>query len=303
MSEQRRPGMDNPYYTYSALPDRPPLKLPGGARVAMWVLLNLEYWEIVPPEDALKDPRTQGELGAFFPDYRNHSQREHGMRIGIFRVLELLDRYGLKATVAINTAACERYPYLIEQCKKRGYEFAAHGDYASRMISSKMPEADERALIADGIAAVEKATGQRPAGWHSQEFGESALTPALLAEAGLSYIMDWANDDQPYMMTAAGKSLVAVPYQAEWDDVQMLWFRRVPMPRYPELVQEAFDTLYDEGAESGRTFSMGLHPWMIGQGHRIRYLDEALQRITGRDGVWQPTAGEIADWFRAEHTA
>ncbi len=295
MAERRGPGMDHGHYVYSALPERPPLRWPEGARVAFWVALYLEYWELDPPADALSDPRFVGEFGSFAPDYRSYSQREYGNRVGIFRVLEVLDRHGLRATVAANASVCARYPYLVEACLSRGWEFAAHGSHATRMISSAMDEAEERAHIAETLAAVERASGRRPKGWIGQDFGESAATPRLLAEAGLDYVADWPNDDQPYLMSGA-RPLVSIPNQAEWDDVQLLWLRRVAMPRYPDLVAEAFDTLHDEGAHSGRIFGLGIHPWVLGQGHRIRYLDEALERIGGRDGVWQASAGEIADW-------
>ncbi len=299
MAERRGPGMDHGHYAYSALPERPPLRWPEGARVAFWIALYLEYWELDPPSGSVRDPRFAGEFGSFDPDYRSYSQREYGNRVGIFRVLEVLDRHGLRATVAANAAALERYPYLVEACRSRGWEFAAHGSHASRMISSRMNEADERAHIEGALAAVEGATGRRPAGWIGQDYGESAVTPALLAEAGLDYVADWPNDDQPYLMSGA-RPLVSIPNQAEWDDVQLLWLRRVAMPRYPQLVAEAFDTLYEEGASSGRIFGLGIHPWVLGQAHRIRYLDEALTRIAGRDHVWQASAAEIAEWYRAQ---
>ena len=115
--------------------------------------------------------------------------------------------------------------------------------------------------------------------------------------------MDWPNDDQPYFMTipstATSPPLVSIPNQVEWDDCHLLWMRRLPLPRYPEVVEDAFDGLYQQAAESGRLFCLSLHPWIMGASHRIRYLEEALSRIAGREGVWQATAGEIAEAFRA----
>ena len=162
MRERRDPGMDHGFYGFSPMPSRPTLHWPNGARIAFWILLHFEYWELDPPTAAYRDPRLDGELGSIFPDYRNYSQREYGHRVGIFRVLEVLDRYRLKATVAANAAACERYPYLVEGFRRRGWEFAAHGTHATRMITSRMTEAEERAVIAESVAAVERATGDRP---------------------------------------------------------------------------------------------------------------------------------------------
>ena len=296
--EPLRPGMDHPHHPYWPLPKRAPLAWPDRARVAFWVLLHLEYWELDPPKDAVRDPRFVGEIGSYDPDYRTWTQRDYGNRVGIFRVLELLDRHGLKVTVAANASALERYPYLVEEFQRRGYEFAAHGTHATRMITSRMSEQQERAHIAASIEAIERATGKRPTGWLGQDYGESAITPRLISEAGLNHIMDWPNDDQPYLMTA-GQPLVSIPNHAEWDDVQLLWLRRVSMATYPKVVAEAFETLHEEGAFSGRVFGLSLHPWLMGVGHRIRYLDEALNRIGGYREVWQTTAGEIANWFLA----
>ena len=141
-------GMDNPWYDYSPFPLRPKLAWPRNARVASFVLLHLEYWELLPDETSYKDPRYVGEYGSFVPDYRTWTQREYGNRIGIFRVLDVLDRYQIRAGVAVNALAAERYPFLIEQFKKRKYEFIAHGHSANRMITSKMSEAEEKAEIA-----------------------------------------------------------------------------------------------------------------------------------------------------------
>jgi len=156
------PGMDNPWYDYVPFPKRPRLTWPKNARVGFYVILHLEYYELMPPEGSLKDSRFVGEFGNYSPDYRTWTQREYGNRTGIFRVLDVLDRYQIKAGVAVNAMAAERYPFLVEQCKKRGYEFIAHGTAATRVLSSKMTEAEEKAEIATSIAAIEKAAGVRP---------------------------------------------------------------------------------------------------------------------------------------------
>lgn len=297
MTDRQR-GMDHAIYAYEPMDRRAPLRWPGGARVAFWVLLHLEYWEISPPSNALRDARFRGDFGDYSPGFRTWSLREYGNRVGIFRILDLLQRYGLKATVAVNAMACERYPALVAQLIDLDCELAAHGISATRIISSKMSEAEEREYIDQSVQAVQEASGRKPRGWLSQDFGQSSRTTALLAQAGLDYLMDWPNDDQPYRTTTE-PSLVSIPNQVEWDDTQLIWLRRLPEPRYPEVVQDAFDGLYEEGARSGRLFCLSLHPWLMGASHRIRYLDEALARITGREAVWQTTAGEIASAFSA----
>jgi allantoinase len=286
-------GMDNPWYDYSPFPKRPALTWPKGARIAFCVVLHLEYWQLVPDESSHRDPRHVGEFGSFSPEYRTWTQREHGNRIGIFRVLEVLDRYQIRAGVAVNALAAERYPYLVEQFRKRKYEFIAHGTSANRMITSKMSEAEEKKEIAESISAIEKASGEKPTGWLGQDYGESHRTPKLLGDAGLDYVLDWPNDDQPYPMKV-GKKFVALPNNPEWDDVQQLVMRRIPTTRYPDLVAEAFELLHSEG---GQVLSLQVHPQVMGLAHRIKYLDEALRRIERFDHVWQATPGEIAKHY------
>jgi peptidoglycan/xylan/chitin deacetylase (PgdA/CDA1 family) len=286
-------GMDNPWYDYAPFPKRPRLTWPRNARVAFFVVLHLEYWELEPAKDSHRDPRIVSEFGSFVPDYRTWTQREYGNRTGIFRVLDVLDRYQIRAGVAVNALAAERYPYLIEQFKKRRYEFIAHGHSANRMITSKMSEADETKEIAEAIAAIESAAGVRPKGWLGQDYGESQRTPQLLADAGLDYVLDWPNDDQPYPMKV-GRKFVALPNQPEWDDVQQLSLRRIAMPRYPEIVAEAFELLHREG---GQVFNLSVHPWLLGMPHRIKYLDEALRRVERFANVWHATPGEVAQHY------
>lgn len=286
-------GMDNPWYDYVPFPKRPRLTWPKNARVGFYVILHLEYYELMPPEGSLKDSRFVGEFGNYSPDYRTWTQREYGNRTGIFRVLDVLDRYQIKAGVAVNAMAAERYPFLIEQFKKRKYEFIAHGTAATRLLSSKMTEAEEKAEIATSIAAIEKAAGVRPTGWLGQEYGESHRTPQLLADAGLDYVLDWPNDDQPYAMKV-GRKFVSMPNQPEWDDVQQLWLRRINTPRYPDIVADAFELLHHEG---GQVFNLSIHPWLMGMAHRIKYLDEALRRIERFGNTWQATPGEIATYY------
>ena len=298
-----KPGMDHDLYRFQPIAGRAQPSWPGGQPLALWVVLYLEYWELDPPEDAYRDPTFRGEFGNYFPDYRTYTTRDYGNRVGIFRLIEVLDRHQIPVTVAANAAACERYPYLIEQCLRRDWEIVAHGTHATRMITSKMTAEQERAYIGQSIEAVQRATGRPPRGWIGQDFGETPRTPGLLAEAGMCYLADWPNDDQPYAMRVGEPPLISLPYHVDLDDVRLLWLRQILTPRYPDLVAAAFDTLYEEGKTGGRMLGLGVHPWVFGQAHRIRYLDQALAYVCRQDGVWKATGGEIADAFLAGQAA
>ncbi|MEC8165190.1 MAG: polysaccharide deacetylase family protein, partial [Pseudomonadota bacterium] len=184
-------GYDHPHYDWDPLHRRTPLIWPGNKQIAVSAHVYLEYMELDPPEDAIADARFAGALGSYFPDFQNYSRREFGNRVGIFRVLEILERYGLQVTICANAMAAERYPYLIARCQKAGHRFVAHGWSLNRMITSKMSEAEERQHIADCLGTLETALGEKPRGWAGQDYNESAETPNLLAEAGLDFVLDW----------------------------------------------------------------------------------------------------------------
>lgn len=298
MPGERHPGMDHAHYAYSPLPARPTLRWPDGKPLALWVILYLEHWELAPPADSYRPPGIQGVRESHFPDYRTASHREYGNRVGVFRILELLDTLGIRPTVALNASVCDRYPRLLRECLDRGWEVAAHGTHATRMLTSRMTESQEREHIESTIETITAATGQRPCGWIGQEYGESTRTPQIAAEAGLSYIADWPNDDQPYPMLH-GK-LVSLPQQPNWDDVQLLWLRQVSSTRYASIVSEACDVLAADGVTQARMLTVGIHPWLSGQSHRIRYLRTALSDLAARDGIWIADGASIARHFDSQ---
>jgi peptidoglycan/xylan/chitin deacetylase (PgdA/CDA1 family) len=283
-------GMDHLLYGYSSLPGRPRLEWPERARLAVCLNLYFETFSYEPRPGTIRDPRWRDR---FQHDCRMYTWYEYGNRVGIFRILDLLDRHRWRATVASNALACERFPYLVKAFQSRGYEFAAHGTAANEMITAKMAEDEERAALAESIARVEKATGGRPRGWISQDYAASVRAPQFLSELGVRYVADWPNDEQPYLMNSG---LVSMPNYSEWDDVRLLWDRRLQMPRYPQILGEAFDQLYADSGETGRLFSFNIHPWILGAAHRIRYLEEVIDKIAGTPNLWVATAGEVADY-------
>jgi allantoinase len=186
----------------------------------------------------------------------------------------------------------------VAECRRRGWEVIAHGDGQRRAITAEMSEADERAYIRTALDAVASVADAMPRGWLSPEQSESTRTPALLSELGVDYVCDWANDDQPYLIGRTDRSLGSLPLMQEISDVNLHWNRRVTMAQWAALVCEAFDTLYSEGADSGRLFALPLHPWCIGQPFRVKYLEQVLAHIGKRDAVWATTGAEIAAWCR-----
>jgi peptidoglycan/xylan/chitin deacetylase (PgdA/CDA1 family) len=290
--------MDQGYYAWSPLPQRPPLRWPDGARVALCVVVSVEHYDWEPVPGAFTPASVPGWRGRGpTPDYAIYSLREYGNHVGIFRVIKLLDKYRVPATIAIDAKSAERYPYIVRECKARGWEFAGHGQSVTQMITSKMSVEVEREHIRSALATVKAVTGAPVTGWFGPEYGESDRTPGLLAELGVKYVLDWPNDEQPYRMNVPAGELVSIPTLLELDDVYAHWHRRVAIWRWERMIKEAFETLYVDGLANGRVLTLSLHPWLIGQPHRIRSLDAALAFICRRAGVWKATGQQIADWY------
>jgi allantoinase len=300
MPAERKPGMDHDHYRWSALPNRPALRWPGGEPLALGALVVLEHYEWDPPEDAYGLRSASGGLIKLpAPDYMRLSHREYGHRVGVFRLLDALASYSIPATVAVDELTAVHYPWLVAHCVERGAEIVAHGVAASRLITSKLSENDERDMIARSIEAVTRATGSRPAGWFSPEGVESTRTPALVAAAGIRYLCDWPNDEQPYAMTVPQGSLTALPLYLEVDDEFALWTRRMRLDDWAQLVVESAETLHADGAVSARLLMLTVRPWLTGQPFRIPTLERILSAIDAVGPVWKATGAQIVDAYRA----
>ncbi len=299
MPAQRRLGMDHDHYEWSPIVKRGVLRWPENAHVAFCVVVHLEHMEWSAPQGSYRAPNLAGGFeGRPFPDYVRFSHREYGHRVGIFRVLDVLDKHGIAATVAMDALTAENYPYLVRYCQDRGCEIIGHGISVSRMITSNMSEDGEREYIKTSLDTLNRATGATSVGWLGPEYGESSRTPQLLAEAGIRYVCDWANDEQPYAMNTPQGELFALPFQVDLEDINALWYRHVTVDRYAELIKECFDTMHHDGAQNGRLLVLSLHPWLIGQPFSIGYLDDALGYLMRQKGVWAATGSQIIDWYR-----
>jgi len=297
------PGQfDTEHHYYERVPiiRRPSMRWPGDARLAVVIVISAEYYELQPPDGAFIPPTVPGGFGRGpYPDFRAYTARAYGNRVGIFRLMESLDRFHLPATVAIDAMTAESCPALVEEIRRRPWEIAAHGQSVTRVISAHMSEGAERAYIRSTLASIEEHCGCRPIGWHGPEYGESANTPRLLAELGLAYILDWPNDEQPYAMTTAAGSILSLPVAVDLDDVFSHYQRHLSMPRWTRCLVESVDRLLQEGAESGRLLVLNLHPWLIGHPFRISYFEEALEILRSRDGIWFATGREVAESWQA----
>ena len=283
-------------FEYSAIVHRPKLSWPGGARVAVWVVPNIEHFRFDRPAASL-EPYTAG----MYPDVLNYGWRDYGARVAVWRLLEVIERRGFKATAALNSDVCHHYPRILQAIADVGWEVMGHGQNNSTPINAQS-EAEERELIAETVRTLESATGHRPRGWLGPALCESTRTPDLLAEAGLTYVADWTNDEQPYRMAVRTGSMHSIPYSLEVNDFPAFLTMRQSAEGFGQLIRDYFDGLYEDGASTGRVMAICLHPFLTGHPHRAKYVDQALAHIASRQDVWLATGGEIIDWYAA-HTA
>jgi peptidoglycan/xylan/chitin deacetylase (PgdA/CDA1 family) len=278
-----------PPFRYRPAVGRPRLELPGGARVAVWIGLNIEHYPFGCPALSI-GPATAG-----LPvDPMNYGWRDYGVRVGVWRVMDVLDRLGFRASVLLNSEVCERCPQIVEAGRERGWAWLAHGrDNAT--LQTGMSRDEERAYLRDVVETIERGTGQRPRGWLGPALTETEHTPALLAELGLTYVCDWCNDDEPYPLEVEG--MISVPYAIEANDIPLLIDKGLTGPEFAQVLIDQFDVLYAEGERSGRVMAIPLHPFLVGQPFRIGYLERALAHIAGHEDVWLATSDEIAEWY------
>jgi peptidoglycan/xylan/chitin deacetylase (PgdA/CDA1 family) len=294
MPGERKPGQDNPYYDWSPITKRKPLRWPKNARVALVVILNLEHYDWELPPDAPNAPR-----GPFRPNVAGWGQREYGNRVGVFRILHVLDKHGIKPTIAMDRVIAETNPFLVHECQKRNLEVIAHGATARQPIYAAMTPEAEQTYISESIAAVTKAIGKKPAGWLGPDQQESMRTPAVLAAEGIRYVCDWANDEQPYRMKVPQGELFSLGVDDNLDDVYTHESGRRTIDEYRQLIEDTFDGLYRDGAANGRLMVINLHPWVIGWPWRIKYLDGALAHINKKGDIWKASGTEVIDWYKA----
>jgi peptidoglycan/xylan/chitin deacetylase (PgdA/CDA1 family) len=284
--------MENMRYDFSPLITRKLFKLPNQARVALWIGINIEYFDI-----GLTNFGGVGAMASAPPNVFDYAPRDYGNRIGLWRFMDAMDRHGVKASVLLNSEVCTHYPVIVEEGRKRGWEFLGHGTTNSILLGGGMGEAEERKIIATTLDVIEKAAGQRPRGWLGPALQESFATPDILAEHGVRYLCDWCCDDQPFPMHVKTGSMISVPYSLDLNDIPAFIGQKMTAQQFYEMIKDQFDTLYREGADQARVMCIALHPFLIGMPYRIGWLDKALTYIKGHADVWVTTSGEIASWY------
>ena len=280
--------MKNPRYDYSPIIGREKIAWPDNGRIALWVAPNIEYFHFDMP--------IRGSGSNHKPDVPGYTLRDYGSRVGVFRIMNVLEKFGIRASVLLNAEVCEHHPEIIAEGNKRNWEWLGHG--LTNSVSMLDYSADEeRGIIHKVKEMITAATGKEPKGWLGPGLGETFDTPDHLAAEGFEYVCDWGNDVQPTPMRVKTGRMIVVPYELGVNDIRVFNRENHTAEQYYRMVCDHFDTLYRDSVSGGRVLCLPLHPFVIGLPFRISYLEKALDYICSHDGVWRTTSGEIADWY------
>ena len=279
---------------YSAIVDRPVLKLPDNGRMLVWLIVNVEHWSIerAMPRTVLSPPMGQPLL----PDLPNWAWHEYGMRVGFWRLYDALNQRGIVPTMATNGIVCDSYPRIVEAALQKNWEIMGHGFVQGPMHKLE----NQQEAIASTIDTIRRFSGKAPVGWESPGLTENDHTLDCLSAAGIEYVADWVLDDQPVWLKANPKPVLSVPYTVEINDIPMMLLQH---NRAEELLLrgiDQFDRLWQESADIPRVMAISVRPYVTGVPHRIGYFEKLLDHILARPGVVIKTGEQISNWYREQ---
>ncbi len=276
---------------YSPIAQRKPLKLPGGARMAVWTVVNVEEWDIkqTMPRTVLTPPAG----GVPSPDIPNWCWHEYGNRVGFWRLLQVYDEFKIPGVMNINGSALAAYPDIVRAAVERKWEFVGHG-LTQRNLQKVENEREDIRKTAENIL---KLTGKRPRGWLGPGLTETWETPDILKEEGYDYVADWVLDDQPVWLKTRGKPIVSIPYTQECNDVAMMLIQHHKASEFYERAMDQFEQIYADAKGSARIMAISVHPYIMGAPHRTKYFRKIFEKIRKKRGVLFWTGEQILDWF------
>lgn len=285
-----QPSIYGPY-PYVPITARKGFKWPNGARIALWVIPNIEYFRLDDPMPGTNNERIS-RPHAKIPNVRNWALRDYGNRVGVWRFMEMLSRYGIRATVALNSEICTEHPQIMEAAMKLNWEFMGHCETNAVRLNEMEPER-EKESIHNTLATIARTTGKKPLGWLGAGLAETWNTLDFLIDEGCLYVADWPADDLPFRMQLGAKSIYSIPYSLHCNDTPQLFDQKQSAEEFGQVMRSQFDVLYRESAETGKVMAVSLHPFVSGAPYRIGAVDRAFEYICSHEGVWAATGEEI----------
>lgn len=287
----------SPHYDYVPIIDRPKFRLPNRARVAVIPYVNIEHFPHNIPGTAII-PGTQ----QFNPDPLNYGWRDYGNRVGLWRMIDLMDECGMRGTVCLNSEIIREYPRIIDETHKRNWAYIGHGiNNAPANFLSNIDEKKEREIVKSVLTSMEKAIGRKTKGWLSPFLTHTNNTPNILAEFGVEYLCDYTADDHPFPFNTQKGRLIAVPYTVELNDIPAFQNVGVSSEAFGDMIVDQFDVLYEEGADNARCMPICLHTFWVGQPNKFKHLARAFRHIASHKDVWLTTGDEVNDWYRKSY--
>ena len=294
MPDNSNPMKPRDRFDYSAIIDRPPLKLPGDARIVVWPIVNVEEWEVERPMPRKILPAPTGvEIS---PDLPNWTWYEYGMRVGFWRMFKAFEKRNITPTLSLNARICETYERVAAAARDADWEFLSHSYI--QMPIHKLE--DEEANLIKTIDVIENFIGKRPIGWMGPGLGQTYDSPDLLTKHGVKYSADWVFDDEPVRVKTKNGPLVTIPYTVELNDIPMMLVQNHESPYFAQQVKDHFDCLWEEGAERAKIMAIGVHPYVSGVPHRIKYLEKVLDYMAAKEGTLFWTGEQILKWFNSQ---
>lgn len=293
-------------YDYIPMPQRNPLRWPNGARIAVILTFNLETWDLTKPTDkpyyaggpAILPDVLPGDT----PDFPNYTWREYGQRVGLWRLYELFDEMGARASCTTNAVTFDRRAAMVDACLERGWELLPHNWEQGELLTNFSKEPDrERDIIQRSLQRFHEYTGRKAKGWLSSSLRGTMQTADILAENGCTFYCDIMNDDQPFLLRTPHGPIVATPYSNEINDFTFITRKNFTTDQFRDALIEEFDVLYEEGAKTGRIMNVGMHPHVSGRAHRIRAIREFIAHVQLHADVWWATREEMAAWYLEHH--
>ena len=282
-------------YRYVPITQRKPFSWPNGNRLALWVIPNIEFFHLDDPMPGVNNERLSAAM-VKTPNVRNWALRDYGNRVGIFRFFDVLSRYGILGTAALNSDICDYHPQIIETAVKLNWEFMGHCQTNAVRINELDPS-EERSMVRATLERIGKATGRKPVGWLGAGLAETWNTLEYLIDEGVRYVADWTADDQPFRMNVGGRTIMSIPYSLQTNDAPQFFNQKSTPEDFEKIVKAQFDCLYAESEHIPRVMAIALHPFISGTPYWNGALDRSFAYITSKPGVWLATGSEIIEHY------
>lgn len=295
-------------YSFSSINSRGKIHWPNGAKVALIITANLEYWDLIKDTDqpyyAGGPPILPDLLPGNVPDFPNFSWREYGQRVGIWRLFNCFDKAGVPLSCTMNAKTALQIPELIDAVKTRGWEMLAHNYEQGELMTdfADDPEKEEQ-IIKATLDVYEQHIGKPALGWLSSSLRGTLNTCDIIAKNGLIFYCDLMNDDQPYMIKTKNGPIVSIPYSNEINDFTLFTRRAHTNDEFVDILKCELAELLHESteADSSRLMNLGLHPHVAGRAYRMPAIREFLDFAKSQEGVWFATREEVARWYLENH--